>query len=85
MRIKLFALSKESESSESSDTPLVEVSITIIYNKNVSDCGCYYIKFLDEFDLVEVEHLPFMLYCVWKFDVWFKFVSTCVYVTFKYV
>jgi len=27
MRIKLFALSKESESSESSDTPLVEVTI----------------------------------------------------------
>lgn len=67
MRIKLFALSKESESSESSDTPLVEVSITIIYNKNVSDCGCYYIKFLDEFDLVELLKFNMFLSCFTEF------------------
>lgn len=37
MRIKLFALSKESESSESTDTPLVEV--TIFYTKGISFRG----------------------------------------------
>lgn len=54
MRIKLFALSKESESSESSNTPLVEVNI--LYTEEIFASGCYCIKYKNEFNLVQ--HLP---------------------------
>jgi len=45
MRIKLFALSKDSESSESSDISLVEV--TIFYTKGISFRGWIWFGWLN--------------------------------------